>query len=194
MNKVKALIKHIRSMDKEQWRLVGITACVVVIIASLFFGILSEHYQKVYRLVPQTFSGVMQERSVYRIEANAAEQKVRVRSTVRYGQRSRFDYYAPASISVNKDTREATAGFGNPSLGNDCNLVFHVVRSDGTIVFSTMGMAPGTYLSTLRIQQSLPEWKNECRLVVVAYDAQTNKRIGTQYSNITVYVGDYENE
>lgn len=189
--KIKSVLAKIRGISAEQWRLVGITACVVVILASLFFGILSEYNQNIYRAVSHNYYGELEmDTTTYQIKANEKEQKVKIRNTGRRGRTSKFAYYCESNMYVKTMDDEGTILFSNPDSVNSCILVLQILSPDGSLIYQSKGIKPGYYISQITLHGDLPERENDCKVVVTAFDPETNKLIGIQYSNLSITVGD----
>ena len=80
-------------------------------------------------------------------------------------------------------------------------LLFSLVDSNGVVIYRSLGVVPGRYITNIRLSKYLDYGVNELTLYVSAFVAEGTKddyhfeRIGTQKTKVEVHVGnDYMSE
>ncbi|MBQ3602293.1 MAG: hypothetical protein IJA02_00470 [Clostridia bacterium] len=110
----------------------------------------------------------------------------------RKGDTDEFRYYAETEITFVEKYLPAKLNLVNV-FDNECVLIASIVDEAGNVVYQSLGLPAGRRLADITIN-SLPYGTHETKLVVVAYDPESYKLIGVQYSDLTVQVGIEEEE
>lgn len=105
----------------------------------------------------------------------------------RKGDTKRFRYYAATELIFPEKHSTAVLNLVNV-FDNDCVLVASIVDDVGNIYYQSLGLPAGYGISDISISK-LKYGTHDLKLVVAAYDPESYKHIGTQYSDITVQVG-----
>lgn len=105
----------------------------------------------------------------------------------RKGDTKRFRYYAATELIFPEKHSTAVLNLVNV-FDNDCVLVASIVDDVGNIYYQSLGLPAGYGISDISIS-NLKYGTHDLKLVVAAYDPESYKHIGTQYSDITVQVG-----
>lgn len=105
----------------------------------------------------------------------------------RKGDTKKFRYYAAKSIVFPEKYSTATLNLVNV-FDNECVLIASVVDEGGTVIYQSLGLQAGRCLSDITVTK-LPYGTHEMKLVVAAYDPESYKLIGVQYSDLSVQVG-----
>lgn len=105
----------------------------------------------------------------------------------RKGDTDEFRYYAETEITFVEKYLPAKLNLVNV-FDNECVLIASIVDEAGNVVYQSLGLLAGRRLSDITIN-SLPYGTHETKLVVAAYDPESYKLIGVQYSDLTVQVG-----
>ena len=78
--------------------------------------------------------------------------------------------------------------FGNVTT-NNCILTLTIRDANGELLYSSGGLKPGNYISRISLLFNRPAGTYNCRAYVAAFDPQTFRQIGVQYSKLTVEIG-----
>lgn len=105
----------------------------------------------------------------------------------RKGDTKRFRYYAATELIFPEKHSTAVLNLVNV-FDNNCVLVASIVDDVGNIYYQSLGLPAGYGISDISIS-NLKYGTHDLKLVVAAYDPESYKHIGTQYSDITVQVG-----
>lgn len=161
--------------------------CAGVFVAAVCFAVASGYNEFMLRKIGVSYAAVLQRESVYDIGIDAEEVKQRVKDTDRNGQKSAFGYFCESEISLRNSTQYGALIFGNPE-SNDCDLVATILDKDGRLLYRSDGIAPGKYLSQIRLFAGLEAGEHTCRLYVVGFDRETQKAVGVQYTKLKIVV------
>lgn len=105
----------------------------------------------------------------------------------RKGDVDDFRYYAATELVFPEKHSSANLNLVNV-FDNNCVFVASIVNSSGTVIYRSLGLEPGKALSDIFISD-LRYGRHDMKLVVAAYDIESYKLIGVQYSDLTVQVG-----
>lgn len=161
--------------------------CAGVFVAAVCFAVASGYNEFMLRKIGVSYAAVLQRESVYDIGIDAEEVKQRVKDTDRNGQKSAFGYFCEEELSLRNSTQYGALIFGNPE-SNDCDLVATILDKDGRLLYRSDGIAPGKYLSQIRLMDGLDAGEHTCRLYVVGFDRETRKPVGVQYTKLKIVV------
>lgn len=175
--------------DPQTLRRIAMAALSVILALSIALCAVSVRNYFLRKHVIDSFSGLLQVESVYPLEIDAKKERELLQKTPRrHGQVLRFKYTCGAYVAFDTPEGEGAILFGNvPS--NDCTLVFSVVDENGILLYRSAGVAPGMYVSLIRLLHAPAYGAHRCRLYVAAFAPETNEFIGVQYSKLTVQIG-----
>ncbi len=105
----------------------------------------------------------------------------------RKGDTKEFRYYAATEIVFPEKYSTATLNLVNV-FDNDCVFIASIVDEADNIVYQSLGLPAGRCLSDITVSD-IPYGTHEMKLVVAAYNPESYKLIGVQYSDLTVQVG-----
>lgn len=105
----------------------------------------------------------------------------------RKGDVDDFRYYAATELVFPEKYSSANLNLVNV-FDNNCVFVASIVNSSGTVIYRSLGLEPGKALSDIFISD-LRYGRHDMKLVIAAYDPESYKLIGVQYSDLTVQVG-----
>ncbi|MGN1478585.1 MAG: hypothetical protein ACI4XH_02365 [Acutalibacteraceae bacterium] len=104
------------------------------------------------------------------------------------GNNSAFDFYVNDEIIIDEYDDPALLEFGSVSE-NDCVLMFFILDEDDNIIYRSLGVKPGCEVRSVSFFDELPYGTHKAKIVVNGYDAQTNKKVGTQCTEIKIKIG-----
>ena len=122
---------------------------------------------------------------------NRQQQDVFVEALDAHGS-NKFEFYINSVIPIDDDSATDQLCFGNPSE-NECVLVATIFDSDGEVLYRSLGLESGKEVNNATLFKELPYGTHKVKVAVNAYDAETNKKIGTKYAHIKLSVGVEEN-
>lgn len=133
------------------------------------------------------------------IELETAEQLSLARKTRARGDTRAFRFFAAnKTVTINEWYDPIAFGLGNPDT-NDCDLVFILLDKNGEYAYRSLGVAPGQYLPSMELFQTLQYGEHKYTLIVVGYEPdkvnpetnipETYKLIGVQYTKLKLVVG-----
>lgn len=105
----------------------------------------------------------------------------------RKGDTDEFRYYSADTIIMPEKFSTAKLNLVNV-FDNDCVLIASIVDKNDKIVYQSLGLPAGRCLADITISD-LPYGTHDMKLVVAAYNPESYKLIGVQYSDLTVQVG-----
>lgn len=105
----------------------------------------------------------------------------------RKGDVDDFRYYAATELVFPEKHSSANLNLVNV-FDNNCVFVASIVNSSDTVIYRSLGLEPGKALSDIFISD-LRYGRHDMKLVIAAYDIESYKLIGVQYSDLTVQVG-----
>ncbi len=129
------------------------------------------------------------------IAISQEQQEEFIKNTKAKGNTRKFSFYANTAMEVSKPDSLLPVSIANPSTSEEI-LLCTIVNENGVIVYRSLGIIPGRYVSNVRLSQYLDYGKNELTLYVSAFKAEgegdtlTYKKLGTQTAEIEVTVGD----
>ena len=173
---------------------VVVLAALISVISVLDFGGDKGYY-------PSIYSGrSFDDSEVSLIAISAEKQAEHIRNTEVKGDKNKFAFYANTAISVSEPDSLLPIAFSNPTINEDI-LLCSLVNKDGVVVYRSLGVVPGRYLTNIRLSRYLDYGVNELTLYVSAFRAEGTEddyhfeQIGTQKAKIEVHVGnDYMSE
>lgn len=175
------------SIQKNSKKTVALILCAGVLIFAICFAVSSGYNEFMIRKLGVDYAAVEQQQSMYDIDIDAAEVKERVKNTNRHGQKSAFTYFCEEQILFPSYSPYGSLIFANPA-SNDCDLVVTILGRDGRFLYRSDGIAPGKYLSQIRLMDELEAGEHACRLYVMGFDRETNKPVGIQYTNLKIVI------
>lgn len=182
-NKVSAVLSRL-SLGKKT---VPLILCAGVLVFSVCFAVVSGYNEFLLKKVGVSYAAILQRESVYDINIDADAVKQRVKDTDRNGQKSSFAYFCEEKITFRNCTQYGALIFANPET-NDCDLVVTLLDKDGHLLYRSDGIAPGKYLSQIRLFAGLEAGEHTCRLYVAGFDRETRKPVGVQYTKLKIIV------
>ena len=123
------------------------------------------------------------------------QQQKYVKDTAAKGDTRKFSFYTNTEISVSKQDSLVPIAFSNPSAGKHI-LLCSIVNEDGVVVYRSLGLAPGQYVSNVRFSQYLKYGTNELTMYVSAFettkedDEMFYDKVGTQKVKLKVVCGE----
>lgn len=178
-----------------------VAVALLVLVPALVFGVGELMFRlTVPKDVVTAYLG-MQESPVTarKIEVETAEQLSFARKTRARGDTRAFRFFAAnKTVVINEWYDPIAFGLGNPDT-NDCDLVFILLDENGEYAYRSLGVAPGQYLPSIELFQTLPYGEHKFTLVVAGYEPdkvnpetnipETYKLIGVQYTKLKLVVG-----
>lgn len=133
------------------------------------------------------------------IELETADQLSLARKTRARGDTRAFRFFAAnKTVTINEWYDPISFGLGNPDT-NDCDLVFILLDKNGEYAYRSLGVAPGQYLPSMELFQTLQYGEHKYTLIVAGYEPdkvnpetnipETYKLIGVQYTKLKLVVG-----
>ena len=150
---------------------------------------------------PSVYSGrTFADDEVYLISISDEQQKELIEKTDAKGNTTKFSFYSNTGIEVQKPDSLLPLAISNPTT-SEVILLCSLVNSDGVVVYRSLGIVPGRYVTNIRLSQYLDYGNNDMTLYVSAFRAEGEgdtfeyKKVGTQKAEIQVIVGsDYMSE
>ena len=111
------------------------------------------------------------------------------------GNTSKFSFYCNTEISVSKQDSLVPIAFSNPTMSENI-LLCTIVNEDGVIVYRSLGVVPGRFITNVRFSQYLKFGMNEFTMYVSAFEPTKDSdeilynRVGTQKVKIKVACGE----
>lgn len=123
------------------------------------------------------------------------EQQVKADATKAKGDKDVFEFFALTDIIISEPADHLPIVLGNPEK-NNCTFIISLVDREGRLMAHTLGLPSGKYLPYITlIDQHMPYGEyNKLKLVVSAYDPETNAYLGSQYTDFHLVVGIKNNE
>ena len=116
------------------------------------------------------------------------QQKKLAKALKSKGNNSAFDFYVNDEIIIDEYDDPALLEFGSVSE-NDCVLMFFILDEDDNIIYRSLGVKPGCEVRSVSFFDELPYGTHKAKIVVNGYDAETNKKVGTQCAEIKIKIG-----
>ena len=116
------------------------------------------------------------------------QQKKLAKALKSKGNNSAFDFYVNDEIIIDEYDDPALLEFGSVSE-NDCVLMFFILDEENNIIYRSLGVKPGCEVRSVSFFDELPYGTNKAKIVVNGYDAETNKKVGTQCAEIKIKIG-----
>ena len=129
------------------------------------------------------------------IQISSEQQSTYVEAMKVKGNKNKFSFYANTEIAVSKPDSAVPIAFSNPSF-NDSVLLCQIVDSDGVIVFRSLGVVPGKYITNVKFSDYLDYGENELTMYVTAFRAVESEngvafeQVGKQKTDIKIVCGE----
>lgn len=135
------------------------------------------------------YKGRLESSSVaIKTDMSEEQQKILAKSLPVKGNKSAFKFFANKEIVMDDYNDPALIEFGSVST-NDCILLAFLIDEDGNLLYRSLGVEPGEKISSVLLFDSVPYGKHKLTLIVNGYDPETNEKIGTQATYISLKIG-----
>ncbi len=180
-----------RADGREILRRAAIAALAVVLVFGIALTVDSMRGELLQNKITLVYSGVLQQESLFSIEAEDDWVHEGVRATKRHGQTRAFTCFCNDTLQLNEANMTGYIYFGNP-VDNDCTLVLSVFDKNNTLLYRSGGVEPGKYVTQIRPFYVLAKGTYPCTAYISAYAGrdQDYRCVGVQYMHLTVKVGE----
>ncbi len=174
------------------FRIIGFALVGLILIGAILFAVHFWNQEKTDRLLDVYYDGSIEQNFAFDTTLDAKEQAERVKQVKRHGDTGKFDFYCYDTLNFSDGSREASIIFGNVSK-NDCILALYLVNDLGDMIYHSKGIEPGKYLSRISCSYvPSEEGVYDAKLYVVGYDPETLEKVGIQYVDMKLNIGEVQ--
>ena len=182
-----ALKKKLSSLDPKKTASVVLAVCVAIAVISVGAWLLSLRFTVPKEAKVDYAGRNLPDSAALVVTDDLVTQYEFTDKMERKGDTDAFRYYAATSIVFPEKYSSATLNLVNV-FDNECVLIASIVDEGENVVYQSLGLPAGRCLADITISD-LPYGTHDMKLVVAAYDPESYKLIGVQYSDLTVQVG-----
>jgi len=178
----------VQKLPKRTKKIIIITTASVAVLLGIFFVVSAATYHVPDSAVP-IYAGLKEEAvNVRSIEVNLKDQLAKAAATKAGGNKHAFKFFANSELTIDEWYDDVPIVLGNVA-SNKCDFLVTILDKDNKILYRSMGLAPGSYLPSIKLFDTMNYGTYNLMIVVAAYNQKTFKNIGVQYMKLKLVIG-----
>ncbi len=183
-----AVKKKLKELKPVEWLACFTALCLVIAAIAGISKLAFDRFSVPKEAVTEYGGRNADDKDLVVIGHDVADQEKFAGKMKRKGDVKKFDFYAAKSCHIGEASDPIEIGLANPT-NNDCVFIVSLVDNEGNLCYRSLGIPNGYMLPKIYLTQVMPYGSYDMKLVVSAYDKETYKLIGTQYSDFTLEIG-----
>ncbi len=183
----KQVAQKLKELGVYKLSVIALAASVLIACISVGAWLLFSRFSVPKEAEVEYMGRNVDEYSAFIVEDDLATQYKFTEGMKRKGDRKLFRYYAATRLELAEKDSYANLNLVNV-FDNGCVFIASIVDEAGCIHYQSLGLPAGMCLSEVTLR-NMSYGTHDMKLVVAAYDPETYKHLGTQYSDLTVQVG-----
>lgn len=175
-------------LPKPGKKAVVVATCCIALVLCAVFAVYFIVYYVPASAVPAYTGDREPSANVSDISINLEKQLEKADTAKTWGNKKAFGFYADGDVAIKSGSDDVPLMLGNVD-SNKCDFIITVLNEDRDIICRSMGLAPGKYLPSIKLIETLPDGEHDLKVYVAAYNSETLENIGVQKMNLKLTVG-----